>query len=65
MVMTIFQIINQVIKPISMFNKNMGLDRIANQSKGSSNVTRLFEISIGITNALGCSHVVSVRGFKC
>ncbi len=65
MVMTIFQIINQMIEPISMFNKNMGLDRIANQSKDISNVTKLFEISIGITNVLGCSHIVSVRGFEC
>ncbi len=65
MVMTIFQIINQMIESISTFNKNMGLDRIANQSKGFSNVTRLFEISTGIANALGCSHIVSVRGFEC
>ncbi len=65
MVMTIFQIINQVIELISKFNKNMGLDRIANQSKGSSNVTKLFEISIGIANALGCSHIVNVKGFEC
>jgi hypothetical protein len=65
MVMTIFQIINQVIKPISMFNKNMGLDKITNQSKGSSNVTKLFEISIGIINVLICSHVANVRGVEC
>ncbi len=65
MVMTIFQIINQVIEPISTFNKNMGLERIVNQSKGSSNVTKLFDTSIGIVNALGCSHIVSVKGFEC
>jgi hypothetical protein len=65
MVMTIFQIINQVIETIFTFNKNMGLDKIANQSKGSFNVTRLFEILIGIANALGCSHIINVRGFEC
>jgi hypothetical protein len=64
MVMIIFQIINQMIKPISMFNKTWGWT-ITNQSKGSSNVTKLFEISIGIANVLGCSHVANVRGSKC
>jgi hypothetical protein len=63
--MIIFQIINQVIQPISMFNKNMGLDKITNQSKCSFNVTRLFEISISITNALGCCYIVNVKGFEC
>ncbi len=65
MVMTVFQIINQVIELISTFNKNMGLDRTMNQSKGSSNVMRLFDTSISIVNALGCFHIVSVKGFEC
>ncbi len=65
MVMIIFQIINQAIKPISMFNKNMVLDKITNQLKGFSNVKSFFEILIGIANALGCSHIISVRGFEC
>jgi hypothetical protein len=26
---------------------------------------KLFEISIGIANALGCSHIVNVNDFEC
>jgi hypothetical protein len=33
--------------------------------KGFSNVKSFFEILIGIANALGCSHIISVRGFEC
>jgi hypothetical protein len=67
--MIVFQVINQVIKPICMFNKNMGLDKIINQSKVSSTITMLTVIWIAWwsldANSLNCSHVASVKGCEC
>ncbi len=71
--MIVFQVVNQVIKPICMFNKNMGLDKITNQSKVSSTIAMLIVIWIGISiaswsfdaNALSCSHIANVRGCEC
>ncbi len=71
--MIMYQVINPMIKPIFMFNKNMGLYIITNQSKGFFIVTMLLNISFDIwtaswsldANDLGSFHIVSLRGCGC